>query len=297
MIQAIALLICLALLWGPSFMFIKIAIADVPPMTTIALRILIGAFFLILIAKSKKYALLKWRIHWKDFLLMGIFSSAFPFTLIAIGEKTISSSTASVVNASVPFFTLVMAHFFIASEKITKKKMIGILVGFIGINIIFLPSAFKLGCYEDMMGIVYVIIASISYGVGMIYAKKKLSHVPTIITPIYALSLSGIILLILAFIMENPFETANFTQSSLRAIGFLSFFGTSLAYLVYFKIIKIAGPSFLSLVTFISPVISIFLGIYFLQESPSWNIYLGCVIILIGLGIAANSLKPTNKPS
>ncbi len=297
MIQAIALLVCLALLWGPSFMFIKIAIADIPPMTTIALRILIGAFFLILIAKAKKYTLLKWRIHWKEFLLMGIFSSALPFTLIAIGEKSISSSTASVINASVPFFTLIMAHFFLSNEKITTKKLIGIIVGFIGINVIFLPSILTDKCYEDILGIVYVLIASVSYGVGMIYAKKKLSHVPTIITPIYALTLSGIILGLLALFIENPIEKARFTQSSLQAIGFLSFFGTSLAYLVYFKIIKVAGPSFLSLVTFITPVISIFLGIYFLQESPNWNIYLGCIFILSGLGIAANSLKPSNMPS
>lgn len=289
-----SLLVLLALFWGPSFFFIKIAVEDIPPATLVALRVGTGTVLLWIIAaiSGKK----PWRfVHmWKHFLVVGITASALPFFLITYGELYIPSSLAAITNASVPIFTALLAHYFIPTEPLGISKSIGILLGFIGICAIFLPSVLE-HSHANELGVLLIVLASISYGVGMVYTRKYLNNVPTLIAPCWQTLVAFLCLVPFSLIFDRPFSLPMPSQAAWMGIGGLILFGTVLAFVLYFEIAKIAGASFLSLVTLLFPLVGIILGVWLLGESLSWNAYVGCVLILLGLAVANPNISFRKK--
>ena len=137
-IKNFLLLILLACCWGPSFLFIKIAIKYVDPMVVANLRVIIGAIILYVILKFRKINLPKFGLVWKHFAVMGFFSCALPFSLFATGEQYIDSSFAAILNGSTPLFTLIIAHFSTKNDRLTKSKIIGAAIGFFGLFVILI---------------------------------------------------------------------------------------------------------------------------------------------------------------
>ncbi len=280
----------LVLFWGPSFMFIKIALDDVPPLTLPTIRISIAALFLYITLRIGGEKLPRgWEV-WKKFLIMGFFSTALPFALFSIGEQSSPSSLAAIINGSVPLFTVIFAHFAIEDEPLSTRKVVGILTGFGGIIVIFLPSlkstAFS---SSNLPGLLAFTVASTCYAIGYTYARHSLRGFPRFVAPTAQMIGALVFLLPAAIIVEHSQWVVPGT-GSIFSLLFLGIIGTAIALIVNYRLLEIASATLLSLVTYFLPLAGIILGVLFLDESLSWYALAGCACILLGIVTLNNPL-------
>lgn len=282
------LLLILSVLWGPSFLFIKVAVEDFPPLTLVAIRLTLAALLLFGFLRMSGRTLPSGWSFWGKFIVMGFFANALPFVLFSFGEQFTDSGVASILNGTTPIFTVVLAHFFVPDERLTVNRLSGVLIGFAGIGLIFLPDLLSLLSGEglrsaaQMLGMLAFITASASYGVGMVYSRMKLRGLPPLVGPAAQLICSAAMVVPVALIVDRPFSLTPGLPAVLSA-GILGIFGTAAAYLVFYRMLDTAGPTFISLVTYLLPPFGLVLGIIFLAERPGWYSFAGLALILLGV--------------
>ncbi|MCH9613778.1 MAG: hypothetical protein SP1CHLAM54_07870 [Chlamydiia bacterium] len=284
------LLILLACFWGPNFLLIKLGIQTFSPFALVFSRLIMGAFCVIIIAKSAKHNLLKHVKMWPHFLWLGFLANAFPFALITYGEKVIPSAVAGIVNGSTPIFVVILSCFFLKDEGLNLKKIFGVLLGVAGLLFVFVPSLVdEVAC--DQWGILAVAIASGSYAMAMVHAKRFVHHIPGLVVASYQLLFASIMTLPFALFVD-PMTAWPSTLSLWSAIA-LGTVGTGGSFILYYVIIRRAGATYLSTSTLLFPVIAIFLGVIFLNEDPGFFAYIGSALILLGLVFTSQRAKNT----
>lgn len=285
------LLFLLGAMWGPSFMFIKIAVEHIPPITMTAARLGIGALMLFLILKIKGTKFPKLKPVWKKLAFAGLIQSAIPFTLFAVGEQYVSSSIGAIINGTAPLFTLITAHFFTQNDRLTKAKTTGASIGFIGLFVLIFPSFF-IG-HSSTIGIIALLIGAICYAVAFVYIKKNIdvASFPALTIPTFQMTVGAIFLFVFAVIFEDPQVIFVAPLSSLASVCALAFLGTTIAFIIYYKLIQQTNATYVSMVNYITPVFGVVLGMLVLDEKLEWNSYLGCILILCGVMIANGILK------
>ena len=275
------MLIFLGLLWGASFFFARIAVQEVPPLMLVLLRVAIAAAALHLYLTAKG----EWGVFsaqpFAPFLLLGLLNNAIPFSLLFIGQTELGAGLAAILNALVPFWTVIAANFLTADEKFTANKLIGIILGVAGAAVIIGPSALT-GLGAPLWAKLAVIGAGVSYALASIYAKRFKS-VPPIVTATGQLTASSMIMLPAAFLAHGLWSPASVSPPVWLAVIALALASTALAYIIFFRIIAAAGATVVSLVTLLVPVSAILLGMVFLGESLSLPELSG--MALIGLGL------------
>lgn len=281
-IKNVYLLILLASLWGPSFLFIKIAVAEVPPIMLAALRIGFAALILNLVLALRGKPLPFNRDFWKKTFIAGLFAQAIPFVLINWGEQFVDSSLASILNGLVPLFTIIFAHFITADEKLTGYKFIGVLVGFLGLVVLLMPN-FRQGADGSLYGIIAITMAAISYGIGLSYIRKHFTNTPSFKAPAAQMLSVSVYLVPLAFLTNPEFTLLTLSPSALGSIFVLGFFGTAIAFIVYFKLIEQSSAGYAALVTYLMPIYGVILGVLFLDEKVSLWMLFGAGLILLGI--------------
>jgi len=272
------LLLLLSLLWGSSFFFYKVLVAVLPPVTVVLGRVGIAAIALNLwlLAGGARLPL----VQWKRFLLLGLLNNVIPFILIAWGETRITSGMASILNATTPIFMVVVAHYGTSDEKFTWAKIAGIAFGIAGTAVLVGPAA--LSGTSAVWGEVAVIGASCAYGFGGVYSRR-FKDLPTMVAATGQITGGAAILLPLALVVDRPWTLAMpgwEVWASLLAIALVN---TALAYVVYFKMVATVGVTYISLVTFLIPIIALLLGALFLQESITIEAVSGMAIVALGL--------------
>lgn len=275
-------LLFLASLWGPSFLFIKVAVGGIPPFTLVAGRVGIAAVVLYIILRLQGRNLPGFGPIWKHFAVVGFFSNALPFVLFSWGEIYIDSALAAILNGTTPLFTIVLAHFFIADDRMTPVKVAGTLLGFGGLALLIGPSVVG-GVRATTWGLMAVTVAAASYGVAIVYTRKNLRGLPPLVGPIAQLGMATVYILPLSLLVEQPFSRPAPSWAAVGSLLALSLVGTALAFVVYYYILDRASATNLSMVTYLVPVIGLVLGIVVLNEQPGWNAYAGCVFILLGV--------------
>jgi len=280
--KSLSLLVLCALCWGPSYLFIKIALPGIPPLSLVFLRVGIAALILYLLCRFQKNPIFNWRDRWKQYTVLGITLNALPFSLICYGELYISSSLAGILNSLTLISTSILAHFFGIREPFTKNKIIGILSGVIGLGIIYLPLVLQEGI-KSGIGALMIIFACLSYGIGTVYARTHLQKSAGIIVLTAQLSIAAAILFPLALVIERPYMLAFPSyQSVIGAIG-LGVLGTAAGFFFYYKAIQLAGATYASFSVLLVPIIAMILGSLILHEQLTWNLYLGTFFILAGI--------------
>jgi len=281
--QAWILLITLSLLWGGAFFLAAYAVREIPPLTLVLARVSLAAVALIGFAYLTGLRLPTDVKIWRSFFIMGAINNCIPFSLIFWGQIYIASGLASIFNATTPLFTVVLAHFLIGDEKITPARIFGVICGIIGVAIMIGPQL--LGSIGDnVLAQLAILAAALSYGFAAIFGRRFASQ-PPVITAAGQLSASTIILLPIVLIFE-PFSGQSMPGTySIGAIVVLALFSTALAYVLFFKILGMAGATNVLLVTFLVPVSAIALGILLLNESLELNQFIG--MLCIGLGLIA----------
>jgi drug/metabolite transporter (DMT)-like permease len=278
--QSWALLVALSLVWGGSFMFIGFAVKELPALLIVLARVAMAASILLPIHWIMVGALPRDRNTWIATLGMSVMNNAIPFTLISWGQHHITSGLASVVNATTPAFAVVFMAM-AGLEAMTLRKVVALVIGIIGVAIL------KGGNFGDLsaqtLGIWAVIIASAFYGLSSPWSKRRLVGIPPLTTATCQLLGSTVIMAIIVAFFAEPSRYADVSMQTWLALLGLASLSTAFAYLLFFRIIARAGPSFVSLVTMIIPVSAIALGYFALNEKLNSNEIVGALVIGLAL--------------
>jgi drug/metabolite transporter (DMT)-like permease len=277
-----ALLVALSIVWGGSFFFFAIAVKALPVFTIVFLRVALGASALWLIVWVAGLALPREPQVWRAFLTMGLLNNAIPFSLIVWGQKELASGLAAVLNGTTPFFTVLIANALTPDEKISGSRLAGAAIGLGGVAVMIgLAAVATLG--QGIWPQLAILGAAVAYALASVFGRR-FAGLPPLLTAAGQTSGSTAVLLPLVLILDQPWLLAPPPLSVWLAIAGLAFLCTSLAYVMYFTILKRAGATNLVLVTFLAPVSAILLGVSFLNETLEPRHSLG--MTAIGLGLA-----------
>lgn len=280
-----AMLLTLSVLWGGSFFFVGIAVDDLPPLTIVALRVGLAAVILWAFAVAAGLRPPRSLGLWAAFLGMGVLNNAIPFFLIVWGQTEIASGLASILNATTPLFTVIVAGLLLTDERITPSKIVGAVVGFVGVVVMIGPAAFgELGTH--VLAQLAILGAALSYAFAGVFGRRfKAMGVDPIVTAAGQVTASSVVLIPIAVLIDRPFDLPPPSAGTWAAIVGLAVLSTAVAYVLYFRLLASAGATNLLLVTFLVPVSAIFLGSAVLGERLAPIHFAG--MALIGLGLTA----------
>ena len=215
---------------------------------------------------------------------MGLTNTALPFTLISWGQTSIDSGVASILNSTTPLFTLVIAHFFLEDERMNLPRAIGLVVGFIGILLLFSRDVGAEGFRSGLLGQAAVLAAAISYASSSVFARRTFRHVPLLIQASIPLFVADGLIWVGALTFESPILLPSLPLTWL-SLAFLGLLGSCLAYLLYFYLLTNEGSTRTMLVTYMFPVIGIGLGVMFLGEMLDAQLVFGALLVVAGIGV------------
>jgi drug/metabolite transporter (DMT)-like permease len=275
--------ITLGLIWSSSFLWIKIGVQEIGPMALVAFRMLFGAVTAVAIGLYQKVQWPRDLRTWLIFGILGPTSLAIPIFFISWGEQTIDSAVASILNATTPLFTIVIAHYLLHDDKMTPQKVIGLLIGFAG-TVILLSKDLTAGAQNSVIGQAAVILASIFYAGSAVFGRKLTRHVEGIVRGAMFLVTSTIFMWMVGPLAERPFEfpALALTWISILWLGIL---GSGLAVIMLWYLIHEIGPTRASMVTYLFPAGGVILGVIFLNEHLSWQLLMGTVLIILSLAV------------
>jgi drug/metabolite transporter (DMT)-like permease len=278
-------------------MWIKISLREIGPDMLVGFRTLFGVAFCITVILIRRVKLPHTFNEWGPLFLLGVTNIAIPFFLIAWGEQSIDSSVASILDSTVPLFTIIIAHFLVSDDKMTISKISGLLIGFVGVFVLvskdFGASA------SPLLGQAAVILASFFYAVSAVIVRKATQNTPGILRSAGPLLSGTIIMWIAAFTFESPLKLPELGITWV-ALLFMGILGSGFAFLMVFWLIHEIGPTRTSMITYIFPLGGVLLGVIFLREQLTWQLVAGGLLIIASLVIAnkqPDKAPSTQKPS
>ena len=279
------LLLALAAMWGSAFMFIKLGIASVPPATLVASRLALGALLLYIVMRLRGLTLPPFGRRWIPFTVLAIVGNSAPFYLISWGQQFIDSALAGILMAVMPLTTLLLAHFFVAGERLTANRMLGFSVGFSGILVLMGPAVLTGlgGSLLEVTAQAIVLAGALCYAANSVIARRLVAA-DFLVASTSVLIVATIATVPLALVLDRPWTLAP-SVSSTAAIVWLGIGPTALATLLYFRLIAAAGPTFMSLVNYLSPLVALVAGVLLLGEKPGVTAFAGLVLILSGIAL------------
>jgi len=275
------LLVTLGALWGGSYFFGKVALAQLPPFTVAVGRLGIAAAVLHLVVRAAGYGMPGSIRAWRAFWIMGLLNNAIPMSLILWGQIRIGSGLAAILNASTPLFTVLLAHIFTRDERMTPKKMGGVLFGLAGVAVMVGPDALG-GLTGGLMAQLAMLGAGISYACAGIFGRR-FAGTPPLVTAAGQVTASSLTLLPLSLAVDRPWLLPLPGAKTWGAVLGLALLCTALAYVIYFRILGTSGASNLLLVTLLMPVSAVLLGTTMLGEHIEPRQLAGMGLIAAGL--------------
>lgn len=278
-------LLSLSVLWGGSFFFAKVAVAELPPLAVVFARVGLAAVALDLLLALRGQNLFRRSTPWGAFFAMGVLNNLLPFSLIFWGQTQIASGLAAILNATTPLFTVVVAHYLTDDERMTAAKAVAVLVGIAGVALLIGPGVLT-QAGSGLWGEIACLGAALSYAFASLYGRRfKVMGVAPLTAAAGQVTASALLILPIMLIVDRPWTLPAAPSlavwASLIGIALLS---TALAYVLFFRILAAAGATNLALVTFLIPLTAILLGAAFLGERLGVRHFAG--MALIGFGLA-----------
>ena len=274
------LILFLSVIWGGSFFFVGVAVKTMTPLTIVLCRVGLAAVILLAVVRLTGRSMPTSPDVWRSFFVMGALNNLVPFSLIAWGQSHIASSLASILNATTPIFSVVLAHLLTADERLTANRLAGVLVGWVGVSVLIGIESLG-GFGVQVLGQIAILGASCAYACAAIYGRRFKTLDPVVVSA-GMLCASTVMILPLALVIEHPWQLAPGAAAWAALVG-LAAVSTALAYIIYFRVLAVAGATNILLVTFLIPVSAIFLGTMVLGERPGWNAFGGMLLIFAGL--------------
>lgn len=278
-----ALYLLLCLIWGSTWVAIKIGLQDAPPAWSASARMLLGGLILLLYTNLAgqsfpRGAKEKWRVAWPGLMIYGL-----AYALVYAGIERISAALSSILFASFPFFIAIFVAILVKSEKISPRTLTGVIIGFSGIVVIFAgPVSLD---RSSIIGSLLVLVSTVLSAYGTVHIRAFLRDQPVLVMMALQMTLGGILLTLIAVLFE-PISQFKLTVASVGSILYLTLFGTIIAFAGYFWLLKRMPTLTLSLIAFITPLTAIFLGYIFLDEMLSVQDYVGSGLVLAGVLLA-----------
>lgn len=282
--------IALGLLWGSSFLWIKIAVQEVDPITLVVFRTGFSVVALVIVS-----LFIRPKIRKSDLWILavlGFFNVALPYLMIAWAEKHISSGMAAILNSMVPLFTILIAPLFLKDERLNAKRGAGLILGFAGV-IILMSNQLQSNDNLEEVGILVMLIAISFYAGSGIFARKMNRCMDSVSQSLGQMAFSFIFSVTAALSFKMPFHLPVLPKTYL-AFVWLGILGSCVATLLWFSLIDSIGPTRTSMVAYIFPLVGVVLGMLFLGESIDWRLVVGGVLIILAVGLVNAQKAPTS---
>jgi len=276
------MLVLLSMLWGGSYLFNAVALREMPVLSVVASRILIGALALHLALRVMGIPFPLDRRSLRAYSGMAILNCALPFCLIVFGQTRVPGGLASILNATTPIFTMVLAHVFLQSERLDGRRAAGVLLGFAGVVVLFWDRLG--GATSELIGLAACLAASLSYGLSNIFGRRFIvpgAH--PLAMAAGQLTFALVPLAPLALIFDTPFSHPMPSLTALGAITALGLLSTAVAYALFYRILTRAGATNVSLVTLLIPCSAILFGTVLLGERLAEQAFFGLAVIAAGM--------------
>ncbi|OGO55312.1 MAG: hypothetical protein A2V85_06770 [Chloroflexi bacterium RBG_16_72_14] len=277
------LFLALGFLWGSSYFWIKIGVETLPPLTLIAGRLLLGGAFLATVVALARERLPRGARMYGHLLVMSVVNIVLPFILITVGEQTIDSALASILNATVPLTVIVLAPLFLPDERITMPRVAGLAVGFAGVIVLVAPDLVNLSD-ADLTGELMMLGSSLCYGVGNVYAKRNVHGLRPMIPALFQVAFAALIITLLALVIDQPFSRVHPEPEAIVAVVWLGILGSGFAYLCYFTILQRWGATRTSMVAYLLPLVGILMGTLIGEPVTLYRVT-GTLLIIAGIAL------------
>ncbi len=282
----------LGLIWGSSFLWIKVAVQEIGPFVLVGFRLLFGLAGLVVVVLARRPRLPVERRVWLLLAILGLTNTFLPFSLISWGEQYVDSAVASILNGTVPLFTLVIAHLALHDDRITVARVLGLVTGFAGVVVLMSRDLGPGGFHGNVLGQAAVLLAAASYGGSAVFARRNLRQVDPTAQAFVPLIAADAAAWLMAFTLESPIMLPRLSITWL-ALAWLGLLGSCAAYLLYFYLLHSIGPTRATTVTYVFPVVGVILGVAFLHEAADWHLVVGAVLIALSIGVV--NLRPRAK--
>ncbi len=275
------LLLILGTIWGSSYLFIKVIVAEVPAFTLVAGRLTLAAIIMWGILRARGLSLPRSRRMWRAYAVLGVLGAAVPYSLISWGEQYIPSGLAALLQSTTPIFTVILAHFLTDDERITVPKIIGVVVGFVGVGILMLPDL-RQGLQANLLGQLAIVGSSLCYALTAIYIRSRLRGQPALVSATGQLAMGMVYMLPASLLIDRPLGLSP-SLPVLASWIVLTVLGTVVAYVIYFTLIERSSATFTTMVTYIIPINGLILGALVLNESLDMTTLGSLALILLGV--------------
>ncbi len=286
-----AVFLTLGLIWGSSFLWIKIALREIGPATLVAERMTLGAIGMVGYLALIRQRLPRTARELAPLAVVGLINAGLPIFLISWGEVHVDSGTAAVLNSLVPLFSLLIAGVWLRTEPVTALRVTGLILGFGGAAILASRELSLTGDPLGLVGAVAVVLAAGSYALGASYARHRITTTHRYVVAGGTLVFAAIYLWVLALISEWPIGVP-VRVDGIVAVLWLGLLGSFVAYLCYFFLIEHLGATLASMVTYLFPVVGVALGTTFLNEAFDIRMAIGTVLVLLGIGVVSLRYDP-----
>ena len=287
--RALAILVALGVVWGASFLFIKVIVEETAPLTLVAGRLTLGALPLLAVVAVRRPTIVAPRTILPKALVTAIFATALPFFLIATGEQHIASGVAAVLNSTMPLWTAVFTAFFLPHERLGRSAMWGLALGFGGVLVLSSPDLRHL-TDSSFLGQLAVLAAALSYGSALVFARGTLSREDPVLVATLQVALGALVIWPLAFAVAGGSPNLDVGLKAWLAWLTLGVLGTGIAYIAYYWLMVNIGV-LVSAVTYFPPVIGLLLGWLVLGESLGVNVLAGAALIILGVAVLSGRLE------
>lgn len=285
----VPLLALLALLWGSSYLFIKLAVAEIPPVTLIALRVLGAAIFLMIVMGMRAEKLPRDRRTWRMLLLQAILNSIGAWTILAWGQQFVDSGLASVLNSTSPIFVFLITSLVTRHETLGGRKLVGAVLGMLGVILIVGVDALR-GLGSQVAGQIACLIGAALYAGAAIYAKR-LGHISAVATATGTMIWASIVLVPVALVLDRPW-TLMPGPTAIAATVVLSVLCTGVALLIYFRLVRTLGSIGVASQSYLRAGVGVGLGIAFLGETLNATVATGLIAAIAGVALINWPVRP-----
>jgi drug/metabolite transporter (DMT)-like permease len=280
----------LGLIWGTSFVWIKLAVSEISPGVLVSLRTLFGALALLVVFITNRSIRSELHLNLRMvgvFAVLGLFNMALPFWLISWSSQYINSGLVSILNSTSPLFTMLIAPLFLKEERLSITQLSGLIIGFVGVVILFIPEISK-GGDESILGLGAVLLAGLSYGGMGVFARLKAGGLHPFTQAFFQVLMATVIMWTFTLSFGGPLTFPHTTLTWI-ALLWLGLLGSCAAYMLYFTLNESVGPTRTAVVSYILPLAGVLLGGIFLGERLHWQSLFGGLLIVAG--IAGTNIK------
>jgi drug/metabolite transporter (DMT)-like permease len=276
-----SLLLALSILWGGSFFFTKVAVAELPPFTIVLARVGLAALALHIVVRATGGRMPADRASWSAFFAMGTLNNLVPFSLIVWAQTQIGSGLASILNGATPLFTVLLAHWLTADERLTWNRLAGVLLGFAGVTVMIGVEALA-GFGLHVVAALAVVLATVSYAFAGIFGRRFKPQ-PPLVTATGQVTATSAMMLPVVLVVDQPWALDALQPATWGALIGMALLSTALGYAIFFRILATAGATNLLLVTLLIPVSAMLLGHTILGETVHLQHIAGMALIALGL--------------